>query len=516
MSQGLGSIAAALGAVCLLGQAGAGGPKIPRERIPSKAPTLVRRYIERMYSLDPVTRAYGAVYLGRMGDRAEAAVPFLIAMLGDDVRLEWEVRDADPANPLGEARKRILGFYKEHQTSPGREAARALGRICAKAPDELLAALRDENASTRRHAAEALGLIRDKKATKPLIPLLKDKDPDVRARAAWALGRLRDPAAVEALVAAAKDPKRAVRRAVVTALGEIKDPRGLDALLAALLDTVDVSAAAEAALMETRDLRAVEPLIVSLKHRKEEVRRVSARLLGAIGDRRAVRPLIRALEDRASDVRFEALTALRKLSGEDFGPDPKAWSRWYELEAAAKQVEEKIAGEPVHAYIAALRDPNWAVRAYGAKMLGLLGDKRATTSLRGSLWDKDAMVRRYAAESLGALGDPQAVEALIAALSDADPQVQEAAEGALRRITGAKFGRDVTKWQEWWDENQRAVFLRYRADRQAAEARARALEEGEPAPGATDRGTLALLAILGLLAALPVVILVLGRMLKPR
>lgn len=494
-------------------------PAIPEERIPADAAPEVRRYIEQLYSRDAVTRAMGAVALGRMGDRAEEAVPFLLSMLDDPVKLEWEVRDTEGLSMLEDAKRRLLGFYKERETSPGREAARAVARICIEPPAALFEALHSKSPATRRHAAEALGGIRDKRATQPLTLLLEDEDKDVRSQAAHALGRLRDTAATEALVRALKDSERSVRREVVTALGQIKDPRALQPVLDALLDSApEVRNAAESVLMETRDLRAVEPLIVSLRHRREEVRRISARLLAAIGDRRAIRPLIQALKDSAADVRFEAATALRKLSGEDFGSDPERWQRWHELYAAAQDIESRIAGDRVHAYIGSLHNPSWAARAYAAKALGELGDRRAVNPLRGALWDRDPGVRRNAAEALGQLGDPRAVEALIAAVSDAEPEVQEAADDALRRITGAHFARDTRRWQDWWDENRESVFARDRGKEGEAppeEKERRVIEEPPEAPPARG-GSFVLLIALASIAIFPIVALIFLRAIRPR
>jgi HEAT repeat protein len=488
--------------MALLGR-GEAKPTIPQENIPPEMPAEVRRYVEQLYSRDAVTRGTAAHALGRLGDRAEAAVPFLIAMLGDDdVKLEWETRDTDPAHPIAEAKKHILGLYKD--TSAGREAARSLGMICGSAPDALLAALKSEAAPVRKNAAEACGEIRDKKATQGVMLLLQDENKAVRERAAYALGRLRDTTATEALMATMKDTERTVRQRIVLALGDLKDPRALPVLLDALLDNVEVQAAAEVALMETRDLRAVEPLIVSLRHRKEEVRRISARLLGNIGDRRAIRPLIFALKDIAGDVRFEAATALKKLSGQDFGAEATKWQRWHELELAAREIEEKLGDPPVHSYIGFLHSANWAARAYAAKALGNLADRRAVLPLRGALWDRDAGVRINAAVALGQLKDARAIEALIAAVSDPEPDVQEAAEGALKRITGVYFARDTRKWQEWWDENRETVYWREGDISDEDDAARRALEEGPPKIR-LGPGTLALLLALTLLAVTPLV-----------
>ena len=512
-----------LGLLAVLAAAGAAaragtGPSIAQESIPPETPPDVRRPLEQLYSRDPVTRGLGAFALARLGDRAEAAVPFLITMLNDDAKLEWEVRDADPTDWKEEVRKRIVGIYEGQQTSPGREAARALATLCAKAPEGLLAALKSPDAVVRQNAAEALGGIRDKVAVEPLMALLRDDDKRVRERVARALSRLRDPTATEALIAAMKDPERSVRRQVVLALGEIKDPRALPALLAGLLDTVEVSAAAEKALLETRDLRAVEPLIESLRHRKEEVRRLSARLLAAIGDPRAFRPLIIALKDRATDVRFEAAAALRKLSGEDFGTDPNRWQRWYELDLAGKVIEAKYPDVP--GYIGFLHNPNWAFRAYAAVALGRRADRRAVTALRGALWDKDAAVRAEAAHALGQIRDPRAIEALIASVSDADPEVQGAAEDALRRISGANFARDARKWTEWWDENRESVYARDRGKEGEwewePEDEARRIQEEAPPKPVSRVRSFVLLCILVGVAVLPIAALAVLRAVRRR
>ena len=492
-------------------------PNIPQERIPPETPADVRAHIEGMYSRDPVTRAYSAVHLSRMGDRAEPAVPFLVAMLGDDVKLEWEVRDTD--SPLEEAKKRMRGMYKEKETSPGTEAARALSRICTSAIEPLLAALKSSEAPVRKNAADALGGIRDAKAVAHIVPLLKDEDKEVRAQAARSLGRLRESEAAGPLIEALKDPDRNVRRESVAALGEIRDPGSLHALLGMLRDVIDVREAAEAALLETRDPRAVEPLIVSLKDRNEAVRRIAARLLGAINDRRAVRPLILALKDSSSDVRYEATVALKRMSGEDYGADPDRWQRWWELDSAARDLEEKMTGDPVHAYIAALRHPEWAARAYAAKCLGDLRDTRAVNPLKGGLWDKDPAVRVNAAAALGAIGDPRAVEALIAAVADADAEVQEAAEFSLRVITGANFvGHDTKRWQEWWEENKDVVFEQYRQrthEKVVADAARRPEELPLPKPRNPVNAAIVLI-ILGLVVVGPVAALFLIRMFRTR
>jgi len=117
------------------------------------------------------------------------------------------------------------------------------------------------------------------------------------------------------------------------------------------------------------------------------------------------------------------------------------------------------------------QDPK--TRRYLALVLGLLGDERAATALRGGLADADAdtvknclwalarlndnaaaataieltrhddaSVRMMAAYALGALGDPRAAHVLAAALNDANELVKWNAAFALAR-KGDAAGRGV-------------------------------------------------------------------------
>jgi len=490
------------------------GPRIPRERIPEDAPREIRRRIQQLYSPDAAVRGMAAVRLGQMGDLAQPAIPFLLSMLDDSVSLEWERTSTE--SPLEHARRVLMGLYKEQRTSPGKEAALALGRLCTKAIPPLLEALKHQDPNVRVNAAIALSRIGDTAAVPALLPLLKDPEARVRAQAARSLGELGDRRAAQPLVEALRDPEVEVRKEAVRALGELREPETLGAMLEALKDLPPVRDAAERALLEVRDPRAVEPLILSLRHRSEEVRRISARLLGAIGDRRAVRPLILALKDPASDVRFEATRALQRISGEDYGADQAKWKRWWEIEQAARRIEESVGGDPVRAYIAALRQPQWAARAYGAKRLGILADPRAVRPLCPLLWDKDETVRLNTAVALGRIADPRAVEPLIAALTDADPRVQEAAHAALRKICRVNLGPETKKWTEWWEKNKEAVFRRYEETHKTTAARPDEPKPRRASPTRqTSRGTV-VLALIILFSILPLTLLIAIRIMRQR
>ena len=118
-----------------------------------------------------------------------------------------------------------------------------------------------------------------------VIKALGDEDHMVRMKAARILGETRNRRAVEPLVTALRTDKHyAVREEAANALGKKKDPRAVDALIYALGD------------------------------KESGVQRLAAASLGEIGDRRAVEPLLITLrEDRSPLVRSAVLAALDKI-----------------------------------------------------------------------------------------------------------------------------------------------------------------------------------------------------------
>src|SRR3989442_5270863 len=71
--------------------------------------------------------------------------------------------------------------------------------ICTPAVERLIAALRDERWRVRESAAQALGLLKDKRAGEPLIATLRDPDRAVRPIAAEAPVRMAAPKASQGL-----------------------------------------------------------------------------------------------------------------------------------------------------------------------------------------------------------------------------------------------------------------------------------------------------------------------------
>ena len=374
--------------VCLLSVLASAQPKIPKDQIPDEVPSEVKEQIQRLYSSDAVERGRAAHHLGKMRTKAAPAIPFLIDILGDEAKLRWQSRWQGVDIP-GRA------------TSPGREAAKALGKIGEQAAEPLIVTLKDENPDVRRRVAETLGEIEDERAVEPLIKAMDDNDTGVRTRAAIALWEMGHAGAVEIepLIAGLSDPSYFVSKQAAKALGKIGGPQAVEPLIETLTSGRFYSLQSIAAeeLGKVGDDRAVEPLTDALKHEQALVRKHAAEALGKIGDARAVEPLIKALEDESTDVGEKA-----------------------------------------------------------AKALGKIGDSRAVEPLIKA-FQEDSGVRMWAAYALWSIGDARAVEPFIKALDDENVAVKMRAEKTLENITGQSFGDNQQKWQTWWDENKDEV-----------------------------------------------------------
>jgi HEAT repeat protein len=102
------------------------------------------------------------------------------------------------------------------------QATRALAAIGESATGRLIDLLGDPDWKVRYRAAEALGLMKEKRAVRPLIGLLSDEKDHVRYMAAKSLGSLGSPEAREALEARVSDENPYVQRMVESALSKVE------------------------------------------------------------------------------------------------------------------------------------------------------------------------------------------------------------------------------------------------------------------------------------------------------
>jgi hypothetical protein len=223
-------------------------------------------------------------------------------------------------------RNKVLRYMDEeyelsHTDSLAQQPVDILTSIGRPAVKPLIAALKGDHPLVRRHAAQALGEIKDPRAVEPLIAALRDKDPLIRRHAVEALGKMRDLRAIRPLIAVLNDDGESyVRMSAAEALGGVEAPGAAEALISALEDKHwNVRSRAAKALGRIKDRRAVEPLVSALKDEDATVRGYAADALGEIKDARAVEPLGAAIKDPNKDVGKRAARALTKITGKDFG-----------------------------------------------------------------------------------------------------------------------------------------------------------------------------------------------------
>jgi HEAT repeat protein len=186
-------------------------------------PRALEPLLTLLYDQDAGVREFAAQYGFR--SLGEIAFPHLLRALADArgwVRggaaqaLRWLVS----LDALGAVPPSILERYPDALTAESK----------AQVVDALMAATRDEDATVRYEAIDALGRHGDPRAAEVLIPALSDADPDIRAVAIEALHQCGVRSAVPLLVAALADENPTVRRHAAMALGDLGDEHVLSAL----------------------------------------------------------------------------------------------------------------------------------------------------------------------------------------------------------------------------------------------------------------------------------------------
>ena len=78
------------------------------------------------------------------------------------------------------------------------------------------------------------------------------------------------------------------------------------------------------------------PSLLDLLNNEVRLRRTTLKILGNIGDKRSLEPIINLLNDQDDKVRLDAVAALQKISGYNFGEDKARWKKWLEKNKSRK------------------------------------------------------------------------------------------------------------------------------------------------------------------------------------
>lgn len=197
----------------------------------------------------------------------------------------------------------------------------------------------------------ALGDSKDPRAGSALSELLKSEDAGVRKLAARAMGDSNYKAGAAQLDAVASNEKEdeEVRLFAATSsirLGGSKAAEVLKSLLKS--GKPELRSRAVFALGKYGGIKQLDAVGAVLKDSDPSVREDAIAALGAMKERSTCPVLIDATKDDNYRVRGAAMDALRELTKQSFGNEPKEWQNWWEKhkDFATKKEPMKIITKP--------------------------------------------------------------------------------------------------------------------------------------------------------------------------
>ncbi|MDH4163981.1 MAG: HEAT repeat domain-containing protein [Nitrospirota bacterium] len=421
---------------------------------------VVDPLIACLRSPDPRTRQAAATILGNM-KAAKAETPLLKLLKDNDPTVRGAAASALGSFKNMRILEACLPLLQDRDESVRASVLEGLNKMAYPwLVEEFISATTDRSAKVRLKAVTILKELHDLRIVRTFQRTLKDPDPEVRERSLWGLySRASREQESEAGASLINDPSQKVRLAAVgvlarnlhsavgmkaglTALGDgdpevrkavaksfiysfSKDERIAKPFLDALVKERDpemLSFLVEFVnIYDSRDARAVEPILTLLQSEKEHVRAAAARALGTLRDKRAIGPLAALLKDPDIYVQDRAVAALRKI----YPHFPEA--------QFAPIIENRFR---------ALKHSEAGVRRVAAYDFGLMEEQSAVPALIDAIGDRDHEVSEKAISALGEIGDRRAIKPLLAIMQkhpsgrtgDETWRFQGSAARALKRL----------------------------------------------------------------------------------
>ncbi len=165
-------------------------------------------------------------------------------------------------------------------------------------------------------------------------------------------------------------------------------------------------------------------------------------VLGALGDGDSAREILRCLED-SNSLRHTCAEALRDLTGQRLGDDPRAWRALLDAEETWWRNESRrVLGA------LAKKAPADAVESLLEGSRHLLYRHEIASQLTAVLQRPEVDLVVLGCSALGHLGSRAGLEALIDQLDHPVQEVRGAARRALVEICGADHGEAAAAWRE--------------------------------------------------------------------
>jgi HEAT repeat protein len=413
-------------------------------------PHVARFMIDRLVDPDPEVRWTAAYELGNKKSRA-AIVPLIMVLESEQKNsVRQGARDAltkianglDFGDDYTGWQKWLL---KTLQQREGRIVESDIPENLNPTQKLITTAVDDPDAETRYKAEQELIQLGNL-AFEDLFEALKNSDWRYRQKAARILGSAQNSIAIDPLTAATKDQNPDVKDTAKHSLETVR---------------LNIRLSGDRKLVSEQDFNSLPGLKLALQHKEAIVRRRAAVELGKIDDPGAVDALITALLDEDTNVVIAARDSLHERKEPEVVDALVAVLQYESVQRKVWLLVEIIGilrdkhdPSSIHVLVNFLNHEDMSVRQHTIDVLGKFDSAEALVPLIESLHDEVDMVKRTAAAVLANQKNPALIEPLIDALNDPDTFVKDSALQALSNITGQHFGDDITKWQEWWAENQ--------------------------------------------------------------